>query len=177
MSKDLWVFGYGSIVWRVDFPYLEHKPAYIRNWVRRFWQGSTDHRGVPENPGRVVTLISKPGELCWGRAYRVDSNRKAEVLSHLDHRERGGYDRLLLDIHFDDVEKTEGITYYATENNPNFLGEASDTNIAKQITNAHGPSGSNIEYVYKLQESLQEINANDPHVKAIADRVKSLEDF
>ncbi len=91
MKDDLWVFGYGSIIWRVDVPYIERRPAYIKNWCRRFWQGSTDHRGTPSNPGRVVTLIRQPGEICWGRAYRVNRKYKAEVLASLDHREKGGY--------------------------------------------------------------------------------------
>ena len=176
MNDDLWVFGYGSIIWRVDFPYVEQQPAYIKDWSRRFWQGSIDHRGTPSSPGRVVTLISQPGEVCRGRAYRVGQEHRDEVLASLDHREKGGYERLNIDIFFDETNFTPGITYHATSGNPNYLGEAPYSDIAKQIASAHGPSGSNTEYVYKLYESLQQMNATDAHVDSVLQEVRLIEE-
>jgi cation transport protein ChaC len=175
-NNDLWIFGYGSIIWRVDFPYVEQQPAFIKNWTRRFWQGSTDHRGVPGKPGRVVTLISQPDEVCWGRAYRVEANQQDEILSGLDYREKGGYDRLSIDIFFDEFRSARGLTYHATIENPNYLGEASILDIANQIVSAEGPSGTNTEYAHKLDEALQEMNALDSHVSSIAERVRLITD-
>ena len=94
----VWLFGYGSLIYKADFPYLRRRPASIANWTRRFWQGSHDHRGTPEAPGRVVTIIEEPGAICHGMAYLVTP----EVFAHLDHREKNGYLRLATTITFDD---------------------------------------------------------------------------
>jgi len=95
---SVWLFGYGSLIYKADFPYLQRRPASIANWTRRFWQGSHDHRGTPEAPGRVVTIIEEAGAVCHGMAYLVTP----EVFAHLDHREKNGYLRLATTITFDD---------------------------------------------------------------------------
>ena len=58
-----WIFGYGSLVWRPAFPHAERRAANVRGWVRRFWQGSPEHRGVRDAPGRVLTLAPRPEAL------------------------------------------------------------------------------------------------------------------
>jgi cation transport regulator ChaC len=170
-TEDLWVFGYGSLVWRPAFPFLERLPGYICGWARRYWQGSTDHRGVPEAPGRVVTLIPAPQSQCWGIAYRVALEAWERVAANLDHRERGGFDRKRVTVEFRDPERSavRALVYVATERNPNYLGPASDAEIAAQIRNAHGPSGPNAEYALELAAALRSIEAVDDHVFAIAD--------
>lgn len=171
-NQDIWLFGYGSIVWRVDFPYAESATAYIKDKARRFWQGSTDHRGTPQQPGRVVTLISSPGEVCWGRAFRISSGDRHQALAGLDHREKGGYERLTLDIYLESGQVVKGFTYLATADNPNYLGDAPASLIASQIIASHGPSGSNIEYVAELRRALE--HRADDHVIEIAALVAEL---
>ncbi len=93
MNDEHWIFGYGSLVWRPDFPFAERRAATIVGWARRFWQGSTDHRGVPGAPGRVVTLVAEPGARCWGTAYRVAYDVLSGVIDTLEQRVYGGYSR------------------------------------------------------------------------------------
>src|SRR5574337_1265397 len=79
---QVWLFGYGSLIYKVDFPYIERRPASIRHWARRFWQGSHDHRGTPQAPGRVVTLVPEPDAVCVGMAYLIEPT----VFAQLDAR-------------------------------------------------------------------------------------------
>lgn len=159
IDEPTWVFGYGSLIWRQDFPYLDARRACIEGWTRRFWQGSHDHRGVPAAPGRVVTLVEFPGERCCGRAFLVDP----AVFSHLDHREKNGYVRYRVPIHFDDGS-AHGVVYVAPTDNFAYLGEASVEEIAAQVRRCAGPSGSNVEYVRELARALRELGIADPHV-------------
>jgi glutathione-specific gamma-glutamylcyclotransferase len=167
----LWVFGYGSLVWRPSIPFVEREPAYIEGWARRFWQGSTDHRGVPGAPGRVVTLIEQPGSVCWGMAYSIAAADRDPVLATLDHREKGGYSRRTVAMHLRDGRVIDGLVYLATPENPNYLGPAALDAIAVQVRKSHGPSGANLEYVESLARALREMGAEDEHVFALAERL------
>ena len=175
----LWVFGYGSLVWRPAFEHEVRRPAWIAGFRRRFWQGSTDHRGVPGAPGRVVTLVRDAAAArCWGMAYRVHARAVDDVLAVLDHREKGGYDRVRAQLHFADEvvpRSSEGLVYVATPGNPNYLGPAPLDAIAGQVIASSGPSGDNVEYVTRLAAALQEICPGlDPEVEevlALAERL------
>lgn len=159
-QPSVWLFGYGSLMFRVDFPYIERRPAKIKNWQRRFWQGSHDHRGTQDAPGRVVTLIEQPKSVCRGMAYLITP----EIFDHLDYREKNGYLRFATELIFDDASSAEGLVYIATEENDAFLGPATEKDIAQQILNAAGPSGRNLDYLLELANVLRELNADDPHV-------------
>ena len=161
--EAIWLFGYGSLIYKVDFPFLEQRPAAIRGWARRFWQGSHDHRGTPEAPGRGVTLIEQPGAVCRGVAYRVSPN----VFEYLDVREKNGYLRFSTTMTFDDGSHAEGLVYIATEDNEAFLGEAPEADIARQIALATGPSGPNSEYLLRLADSLRQLGDDCSHTFAI----------
>jgi cation transport regulator ChaC len=163
-DNSTWVFGYGSLIYKVDFPYIARAVGAIEGWQRRFWQGSHDHRGTPEAPGRVVTLVRSPGAICRGVAYRVDH----AVFEHLDHREKNGYERHATTITLDGgTRQVGGILYVAREDNPAFLGHASLEEIAEHIARSSGPSGSNRDYLLQLAESLRELGDPDPHVLAL----------
>lgn len=157
-----WVFGYGSLIYKVDFPFLQRETASISGWARRFWQGSHDHRGTPEAPGRVVTLIPSAGTLCRGVAYKVQHN----VFEHLDHREKNGYQQRWVQLTFDRKRPPEnGVVYVADENNHAFLGESGSTaELAAHIADSHGPSGSNSDYLLKLANALRDLGEEDLHV-------------
>lgn len=168
---SVWLFGYGSLIYKVDFPYIERRPAMIRGWSRRLWQGSHDHRGTFEHPGRVATLVAEHDATCMGMAYRVTPS----TFEHLDHREKNGYLRFAMTLHFADGESAEGIVYIANEENAAWLGPAADAAIARHVAGASGPSGSNRDYVLKLARALRELGADDPHVFAVDAALRAMQ--
>lgn len=160
------VFGYGSLIWRPTFPFRARTPAVLRGWARRFWQGSTDHRGVPGAPGRVVTLVREAEARTWGVAYALEPETETDVLAHLDVREQGGYERhrVALEPVGDGAHVIDALVYVASETNPEYLGPASLETLAKTIATAKGPSGANLEYVVRLAEAIRHAGESDPHV-------------
>ena len=177
MSPDMtcqrghWVFGYGSLIWKADFPYIERQVASIRGWSRRFWQGSHDHRGTPDAPGRVLTLVPEADARCPGMAYRIEE----DVFDHLDYREKNGYRRFDAEMSFVDGATASGTVYIATEDNAAFLGPAPVETIARHIASCHGPSGTNVEYFLNLDRALKNLGVDEPHLRAIAEALDGLE--
>jgi len=168
-DQNHWVFGYGSLIYKVDFPYLRREIATVYGWQRRFWQGSHDHRGTPDAPGRVVTLVADNESACKGVAYLVEE----QVFEHLDHREKNGYERVDVDIHFSDFDEVAPGTFYiAAADNHAYLGPMPMDELAAHIARSHGPSGSNVEYVMHLAQSLRELGETDAHVEELADLLR-----
>lgn len=165
----MWIFAYGSLIFRPSFSFVERRPAWVRGFARRFWQGSPDHRGTPESPGRVVTLVPQEDETCGGCAYRIDARDSEVVLAELDQREKAGFDRHMLPL-LDGpsgVAFAQGLVYVARADNPHFLGPLDERSIAQHVARSHGPSGANREYVERLEVALRELGIVDPHVDEI----------
>jgi len=159
LTDRYWIFGYGSLIWKQDFPFLDARRAWIEGYERRFWQGSHDHRGTAEDPGRVLTLVETPGGVCHGRAFLIEG----DVFEHLDHREKNGYVRLELPIHFGGTTEF-GLTYMAWPGNDAYLGDAPRDSMARQIRRCVGESGRNLDYVIELADALRAIGIHDSHV-------------
>lgn len=170
-GRAVWLFGYGSLIWRQGFPYKEARRAYIRGWERRFWQGSHDHRGMQDDPGRVVTLVEANDAHCYGRAFLV----AADVFEHLDQREINGYRREEVEVYFDE-SCVMGITYRAPIENFAFLGDASVDEMVAQINRCAGRSGHNADYVLELARALRALDASDPHVFELEARIVETKD-
>lgn len=171
MANEIWLFGYGSIMWKTGFNFETSELCHAKGWTRRFWQGSTDHRGTAEFPGRVVTLIESTNEHCWGIAYRLPSCEASNIIERLDYREKGGYDRTKLTLTLSSGRTIAGITYIAHPHNPNYLGASSLEDIARHINFSTGPSGSNKEYILELYRSLRQHNIHDSHIEKLVELI------
>ena len=167
-SKIVWVFAYGSLIFRPGFEFLQQVPAQVSGYARRFWQGSPDHRGTPLNPGRVVTLVEVADQECEGVAFEVDDALTGDVLAYLDDRESGGYERLIVQPLLDSGGIVDAWTWIAPASNLNFLGDATPAMMVQQILGACGQSGANRDYVLKLANNLAKLGIEDEHVRALA---------
>ncbi|KAH8373680.1 hypothetical protein KR200_011768 [Drosophila serrata] len=191
-DKDVWIFGYGSLVWKADFPYIDRRRGFVWGFKRRFYQHSIDHRGIPERPGRVVTLLpGDPGQdRVYGVAYRIAASQKAAVLDHLDYREKNGYERCSLEFHeysrvatatnssgpsLPESKPIQVIMYVATQANDSYAGNVWEVaSIAKQIFSSAGPSGPNREYLFNLATAMDQLfpGAVDEHLEELVANVK-----
>jgi glutathione-specific gamma-glutamylcyclotransferase len=170
-----WIFGYGSLIWRPDFPYQQARKAALYGWRRRFWQASPDHRGVPGAPGRVVTLVEDPGAVCWGLAFEVEVSAWRDIVARLDEREKNGYTPHHVGLELEDGSPVTALTYIAGPDNPSFVGPAPHAAMVAQIAHAVGPSGSNREYLLRLARRLAELNIHDEEVVHLQRAMNSTE--
>jgi glutathione-specific gamma-glutamylcyclotransferase len=161
--STIWIFGYGSLIWRPEPGWLARQEGLITGWRRVFYQGSPDHRGTPDAPGRVVTLLEDPHATTWGAAYLIER----DALDALDVREQGGYQRVDLTFYPRGAQPHEATVYIATPQNEHYLGPASPEAIAAHIARSHGPSGPNDEYALRLAHALRVMGADDPHIFAV----------
>ncbi|XP_023951347.2 putative glutathione-specific gamma-glutamylcyclotransferase 2 [Bicyclus anynana] len=177
----MWVFGYGSLVWKVDFNYECKLVGYIKGYHRRFYQHSIDHRGVPENPGRVVTLIPSEdvNDTVWGVAYKIRDEDIEQVTTHLDYREKNGYSKKLVTFHpaISNWQPFVITLYVATKENVSYAGPAPIEEIAKQVISCSGPSGTNKEYVYNLAKAMRQLapDVKDDHLFQLETAVRELD--
>lgn len=168
----LYLFAYGSLIWRPGFEYLGVRRGWVEGYERRFWQASHDHRGTPDQPGRVLTLVPVTGGRCEGMIYEIPIQGCEEMLVALDEREQDGYERVWLDA-FSSIDNGQlrVLTWLALEENPSWVGDEPEERTASIIANCHGASGSNLEYLSRLHDALNELEIKDAHVEALALRI------
>lgn len=190
------VFAYGSLVFRPGFRFQRAYPACVRGFRRRFWQKSCDHRGTPERPGRVVTLVRAEdvqGEeedaaaragIVHGIAYEVADDEWDAVIEELDVRERYGYMRTVDWLYpvgeNPAVEEplARAVVYYCykPQENAIYCGPESTEEAAAVIAFAEGPSGRNDAYCFALEAALRQHGLPpDPYLTDISRRVRAMQ--
>ncbi|KAJ8378132.1 hypothetical protein AAFF_G00247700 [Aldrovandia affinis] len=148
-KTSLWIFGYGSLVWKPDFKFKRSKVGYIQGYKRRFWHGDNFHRGNNEMPGRVVTLVEDDDACTWGVAYEVTGSQVEESLKYLNVREAvlGGYVTRAVEF------TARGAAMTPLMTSPRCWRCAEE--IAMQIAVSHGKTGHNIEYLLRLADFMR----------------------
>lgn len=182
-DSPLYIFAYGSLIWRPGFEATGRYRASADGWARRFWQSSHDHRGTPAAPGRVVTLVPLDSERCEGLLWEIDARQRQATLELLDHREQDGYERVTIEVEIvvrgpgsalGEHRSCTAITWIASEGNPSWAGATPEDALAALIAEREGPSGSNADYLFGLDTALRELDIADPHVALLARRVEAM---
>lgn len=147
MAADLWVFGYGSLMWRPGFAYEEVRPAALTGYKRCFCIYSVHHRGNPERPGLVLGLDR--GGVCHGMVFRIAPERAAATVAYLRAREQvnGVYREAAVPLTLDGGEQVEGLAYLAERAHPSYAGCLPIAKQAALIRAARGLSGTNLDYL------------------------------
>ncbi|VTU24486.1 putative protein involved in cation transport [Variovorax sp. PBL-H6] len=166
--EDLWVFGYGSLIWRPEFGFIERRPARVHGWHRALKMWSRVNRGTVENPGLVFGLLS--GGSCRGMVFRVPAADGLETLGRLWLREMptGVYDPKWLDC-TTAHGSVRALAFTLSRRSPNFTGILDDERYRHIFANAVGRYGSSLDYA---QQTLLELRRHAIHDAALARLVK-----
>lgn len=163
-GSDLWVFGYGSLMWRPHFDYEEAVRARVEGYSRCFCIYSTYHRGTPERPG-IVLGLDRGGE-CEGMAFRIAAARAGETIAYLREREQvyGVYREASIPITFHDgnARRHEIALAYVVERwHPTYVGRLPLVEQALLIRRAEGLSGTNLDYLVSTVRHLRALGIRD----------------
>ena len=169
--RDLWLFGYGSLIWRPEFGFVERHPARVHGWHRALKMWSRVNRGTVQNPGLVFGLLS--GGSCRGMVFRVPAAEGLETLGRLWLREMptGVYDPRWLEC-ITPHSKVRALAFTLSRHSPNFTGELSDEHYRHIFASAAGRYGTSLEYA---QQTLLELRRHSIHDAALARLVRLAE--
>lgn len=157
---DLWLFGYGSLIWRQEFDFVEQRPARVHGWHRALKMWSRVNRGTVQNPGLVFGLLS--GGSCQGMVFRVPAAAGLETLGRLWLREMptGVYDPRWLDCETPGG-RVRALAFTLSRRSPNFTGILSDARYREIFDKATGRYGTSFEYARLTFEELQRHGIHD----------------
>lgn len=169
-NDGLWVFAYGSLMWRPDLPFESVRPATLSRFHRCFCVSSIHHRGTEQNPGLVLGLDA--GGVCHGLAYRVCKGEEAATLSALREREQvsGVYREAIVPISFADGLRPTitAITYLAERAHPSYAGHLTLAQQARRIRRAKGLSGRNVDYFFNTLCELDRLGLRERSLERLA---------
>jgi len=171
-DEDIWVFGYGSLMWDPGFDYDEHALAYLRGYHRRFCLQSVIYCGTPDKPGLVLGLDL--GGSCRGMAFHVPASGVRVAMDYLWGREMAcGGEYVPKKVQVTVAGKpVSACTFVVNRNFPHYhTGRCLDEQ-AEIIAAASGKSGPNIRYIANTVEKLQELGIRDRAMEDLLSRVE-----
>lgn len=170
---DLWIFGYGSLMWDPGFQFLERSPAIVHGYHRAFCIYSSRWRGTPEQPGLVLGLDH--GGACRGVAYLVAKAEVEATLKALWQREmrRRVYRPRLVQMRLPN-KAARAFTFVADPRHPGYAGGLSLEQTARLVATCCGARGPNIEYLTRTIDHLAALGVHDHNLLRVHAAVRAL---
>lgn len=177
MEHPLWVFGYGSLMWNPEFPYLRREVARLDGFHRAFSMTSIHHRGSEDRPGLVLALDETPGAVCEGLAFEVAPEAADATLAQLREREliSSAYVERWLPVTLRGGGQVSALAYVIEKHHVQYCGGMALERQAQIICRAVGGRGPNTEYLYNTVRHLEELGIADPDLRWLSKRVRELE--
>ncbi|MFP3942541.1 MAG: gamma-glutamylcyclotransferase [Alphaproteobacteria bacterium] len=175
VTEGHWVFGYGSLMWRPGFTFVERREAVLHGWHRAFCVYSHVHRGTPDQPGLVLGLDR--GGACRGVAYRIAPAEWPRVRDYLQEREQAtlvyleARKRLRLRGGGDHGRHITALTYLADRTHVQYAGRLAEEDQVRLILQGHGRSGDNVSYLLNTVTHLDEAGLREGALHRLRDRV------
>jgi cation transport protein ChaC len=174
ISPDLWVFGYGSLMWQPGFAFDEMRPALLRGWHRELCIYSNRWRGTPEKPGLVLGLDA--GGSCRGVAFRVAAERADATRAYLRERELLNYvyREVMRPVRFEDGKATDAMTYVADRKHRQYAGMLTREERLAMVAACSGVAGPNRDYVINTVTHLRQLGVRDLELEWIVERLAAM---
>ena len=175
-KADLWVFGYGSLMWRPGFDFLDRVPARLVGLHRALCVYSFVHRGTPERPGLVLGLDR--GGVCRGIAFRVAATVRAKTVAYLRAREQVTtvYLETMRRIELEDEARRQvrALCFIVNRSHPQYAGPLTLTECVHHVRQGHGRSGPNRDYVLETVLALEALGYRETDLHLVAERLTGL---
>lgn len=175
-NTDLWVFGYGSLMWQPGFAFSERRLARLDGFRRSFCMWSIHHRGTPEAPGLVLALDAQRDAACSGVAYCVPAAEADEALDYLRARElvSSAYLETEQEVALQAAGSVRAVTYVVDPDHVQYCGGLDLEEQARIIARAVGGRGPNTEYLWNTAAHLAELGIEDAELRWLAEKVRTL---
>ncbi len=167
-KNNLWVFGYGSLMWDPGFPHVESQSARMYGFHRRLCLWSTRYRGTEKNPGLVAGLDQ--GGSCTGMAFRVSDADVDATLDYLFERElaTNSYKPTMTPIHLQSGDIAQALTFVSIVTHPQYAPKMDAHSAMEFIRKAQGPRGTNTEYLLNTVQYLDALGIQNTEIHKIA---------
>lgn len=169
-ADDLWIFAYGSLMWRPDFAFEERLRARLFGFHRALCIYSHHYRGTPEQPGLVLGLDR--GGSCVGLCFRIAASARAATLEAVRRREliTGVYAEIAAPVRLADDRRLSAVTYVASRSHPQYAGVLGLDALTRLVAQGRGLSGPNVDYVRNTHQHLVDIGIRDDRLADVLRR-------
>ncbi len=167
---DVWIFGYGSLLWDTPFPHQTSAPARLTGWRRSMCVWTALARGTPDQPGLSLGLLR--GGACDGVAIRIAKGDLEAALPAIWHREMWTdiYRPTWVSLAMDGAD-VAALTFTVNESSRQFAGDLSRGQIIEHIALAHGERGPCRDYLAGTVAKLQAMGISDSYLEGLQDAV------